>query len=203
MARPAISNRPERRNCVIATSRGKRLHLTGRQHASDVRNRRAAGSSRPSQRRFGDCDLFRSEFRFGRSLGFLNPANETELLLNQTCGPLLTIWRKSESRSLCDVQKKHHRRTYCLTQSQRSDGELGVFRPIDHTHPASAELLENAVVRNGLAEHGATARIIVSSSVPGHNLLSRIFRLRLPSTRDWRYGGKNLHWKKIPRSGAR
>ncbi len=96
MARPAILNRPERRKCVIATSRGKRLHLTGRQHASDVRNRRAAGSSRPSQRRFGDCDLFRSEFRFGRSLGFLNPANETELLLNQTCGPLLTIWRKSE-----------------------------------------------------------------------------------------------------------
>ena len=81
--------------------------------------------------------------------------------------------------------------------------KLGVFRPIDQTHPASPELLENAVLRNGLAEHGATARMIVSSSVPSHNVLSRIFRLYLPSTRDWRYGRENLHWKKIPRSGAR
>ena len=32
--------------------------------------------------------------------------------------------------------------------------QAGVFGSVDHTHATTAELLKNAVVRNGLAEHG-------------------------------------------------
>ena len=32
--------------------------------------------------------------------------------------------------------------------------ELSVLGLVDHTHPAAAELLDDAVVRNGLADHG-------------------------------------------------
>ena len=32
--------------------------------------------------------------------------------------------------------------------------ELGVFGLVDHTHPAAAQLLGNAVMRDGLADHG-------------------------------------------------
>src|SRR5882762_4021392 len=32
--------------------------------------------------------------------------------------------------------------------------ELGVFGLVDNSHPAAAELLDNAIVRNGLADHG-------------------------------------------------
>jgi hypothetical protein len=32
--------------------------------------------------------------------------------------------------------------------------EARVFRLIDHSHPAAPESLEDAVVRNGLADHG-------------------------------------------------
>jgi hypothetical protein len=31
--------------------------------------------------------------------------------------------------------------------------ELGVLRFIDNTHPTAAQLLDDAVVRNGLADH--------------------------------------------------
>ena len=31
--------------------------------------------------------------------------------------------------------------------------ELGVFGFVDHAHPAAAELFDNAVVRDGLADH--------------------------------------------------
>ena len=31
--------------------------------------------------------------------------------------------------------------------------EFGVFSFVDHTHPAAAQLIEDAVVRNGLADH--------------------------------------------------
>ncbi len=34
--------------------------------------------------------------------------------------------------------------------------EFGVFGLIDHTHPPATELLENPIVRNGLADHGGT-----------------------------------------------
>jgi hypothetical protein len=32
--------------------------------------------------------------------------------------------------------------------------QLNVLGLVNHTHPASAEFLEDAVMRNGLAEHG-------------------------------------------------
>jgi len=34
--------------------------------------------------------------------------------------------------------------------------KFGVFGLIDHTHPPATELLENPIVRNGLADHGGT-----------------------------------------------
>jgi len=34
-------------------------------------------------------------------------------------------------------------------------GEAGIFGFVDYTHPSSAEFLEDAVMRNGLSEHGA------------------------------------------------
>ena len=36
--------------------------------------------------------------------------------------------------------------------------EFGVFGLVDHTHAAPAELLDDAVVRNGLADHAGSAR---------------------------------------------
>ena len=33
-------------------------------------------------------------------------------------------------------------------------GELEVFRLVDHTHPTAAELLNDSIVGNDLAEHG-------------------------------------------------
>jgi hypothetical protein len=32
--------------------------------------------------------------------------------------------------------------------------QAGIFGPVDHTHPATPELLDDAVVRDGLADHG-------------------------------------------------
>ena len=32
--------------------------------------------------------------------------------------------------------------------------KLEVFRLVHHTHPAAAQLLDDAIVRNGLADHG-------------------------------------------------
>jgi hypothetical protein len=39
----------------------------------------------------------------------------------------------------------------------QSDGavEIGVLGPVNHTHAARAEFLEDAVVRDGLADHGS------------------------------------------------
>jgi hypothetical protein len=45
---------------------------------------------------------------------------------------------------------------YFVGQKLESDKamEPGVFRLVDHTHPTAAQLLDNAVVRDGLADHG-------------------------------------------------
>jgi hypothetical protein len=56
--------------------------------------------------------------------------------------------------------------------------QFGVFRLVDHTHAAASELLDDAVMRNGLAEHGATASVIVSAYRRISNGLNR--RLRMP-----------------------
>ena len=37
--------------------------------------------------------------------------------------------------------------------SKRQSGEFGVLSLVDHTHPATAEFLDDAVVRDGLANH--------------------------------------------------
>ena len=45
---------------------------------------------------------------------------------------------------------------YVLWQEfQRDEApKLGVLSLVDHTHPASAEFLDDAVVRDGLPDHG-------------------------------------------------
>src|SRR5262249_21169421 len=40
--------------------------------------------------------------------------------------------------------------------------ELGVFGLVDHTHAAATELLQDAVVRDGLADHGRTSGSLVA-----------------------------------------
>lgn len=42
--------------------------------------------------------------------------------------------------------------------SVRRTAEFGVLRFVDHTHPATAELLDDAIVRNGLANHAGSAQ---------------------------------------------
>ena len=46
---------------------------------------------------------------------------------------------------------------YIVRQELESDkaAELHVLGLVDHTHPAAAELLDDAVVRDGLADHWA------------------------------------------------
>ena len=38
--------------------------------------------------------------------------------------------------------------------------KLGVLGLVDHTHPAAAQLLDDAVVRDGLTDHGAQAEMV-------------------------------------------
>jgi len=41
--------------------------------------------------------------------------------------------------------------------------QLHVLRLVDHTHPATAEFLDNAVVRDGLANHSEDEGRVASS----------------------------------------
>jgi hypothetical protein len=43
----------------------------------------------------------------------------------------------------------------CCTPECDKTVEAGVFGFVDHTHPATAQLLDNAIVRDGLADHWA------------------------------------------------
>ena len=47
--------------------------------------------------------------------------------------------------------------------------ELEILGPVDHTHPATAQLLDDAVVRDGLTDHA-------DRSVPGATMLGAIQR---------------------------
>ena len=51
---------------------------------------------------------------------------------------------------------------YVLRQEFQGDEapKLGVLSLVDHTHPAAAQLLDDAVVRDGLADHGAQAAMV-------------------------------------------
>ena len=51
-----------------------------------------------------------------------------------------------------------------LRQELQSDkpAKLGVLRFVNHTHPAATELLENAVMRDGLAYHDADSQSAAS-----------------------------------------
>ncbi len=42
--------------------------------------------------------------------------------------------------------------------------QAGVFSLVDHTHPTTAELLQDFVVGNGLADHGVGTRRLSSSN---------------------------------------
>src|SRR5215469_7688425 len=50
-------------------------------------------------------------------------------------------------------------RSHALGQELQRDAavQLEVFSLVDHTHPATANLAQEAVVRDGLADHGAEA----------------------------------------------
>ncbi len=46
---------------------------------------------------------------------------------------------------------------YVVGQKLQRDGtaEIGIFGSIDHTHPATPDLFEDMIVRDGLVDHGA------------------------------------------------
>jgi hypothetical protein len=58
------------------------------------------------------------------------------------------LFRLRDAKTVTDQVRRNMRRGDCLEASRR------VFGLVNHAHPAAAELLDDAVMRNGLTDHG-------------------------------------------------
>ena len=125
----------------------------------------------------------------GLPIAFINVVNRADVRMVQR--------RRGVRFALKTLQSLAALREF-LRQELQGDKpvEFGVLRFVDHAHPAPAEFLENAVMRDGLAEHGATVRGNVTAY---HKLLklSSILTLAFSRTEPPDYSRKTPHFSRI------